>query len=113
MLCRQVMKCDFDSNTDDKLRYQLVVGDYKEDVRRRLLANENLTLQSEMNIIALEEQVEKDTSLFNRLRASNEVSPRIEEAQQVSHVKNQNIKTATKKESKCYRCGCPHDNPQG
>lgn len=39
VLRRQVRKCDFGQSID-MLRYQLVVGVSKEDVRRTLLANE-------------------------------------------------------------------------
>lgn len=42
------------------LRDQLVVGIFKEDTRRRLLADNKLTLQRATELVSIEEQVEED-----------------------------------------------------
>lgn len=62
------MKCEFGTTIDGMLRYQLVIGLRREDIRRRLLAKDKLNLQKAIDIISVEEQVEKEASYFKRLR---------------------------------------------
>lgn len=64
------MRCDFSLGTDDMLRDQVVVRVFGEDVRRRLLANEKLTLQSATDQIMLDKSVEIDFNYFHKLHSS-------------------------------------------
>lgn len=58
------MKCDYDSAVDEMLRDQLVVGVFREDIRRRLLADSKLTLKHATDLIAIEEHVDKYSHLL-------------------------------------------------
>lgn len=67
ILRRQIMKYDFGPQTDNLLRDQIVVGVFREDVRRRLLANEKLSLQGAIDLLTLEEEVENDARYFHKI----------------------------------------------
>lgn len=76
-LRRQVMPYDYDSTLDTMLSDQLVVGIHREDIRRSLLADANLTLQRVLEIISVEEQVDKNATYFHQLHeASSKTRPK-------------------------------------
>lgn len=56
-LGKRATKCDYGDSLNDILRDQLVVGVFREDIRRRLLADHNLTLEKAINTITVDEQV--------------------------------------------------------
>lgn len=68
------MKCDYGSSMEEMIRDQLVMGIKREDIRRRLLANEKLILQKAIHVISIEEQLEKEVSYFQRLILQSENS---------------------------------------
>lgn len=64
-----------------------------------------LALQSAIDIIALEEQVDKYTKLFHRLRASRETTTSVDEVQ-ISNNKNQSGKSITNNKRIFLSLGC-------
>lgn len=77
------MRCDFGAAVDDILRDQLVVSIFLEDIRRRLLTDDKLTLQRSIDLVNIEEDMERDSTLFHRLRPQFERSLQIEAIQQL------------------------------
>lgn len=67
------MLCTLNEGLEKALRDQIVIGVYKDDTRKRLLANTNLTLQKALDLISIEEQVEKDAQCFHNPRTSQDV----------------------------------------
>ena len=57
--------CNFDDFLNDALRDRLVCGLNKESIRRRLLAEADLTFQKACEIAQAMEMVEKDASALN------------------------------------------------
>lgn len=66
-LQKQALKCEFGGAIDDMPRDQLVIGIGREDIRRKLLANDKLTMSKVIEVINIEDEVEKDSSYFRRV----------------------------------------------
>lgn len=60
-LKRQAILYEYGNNLDETICDQLVVGIYDERVRKRLLADPNLSLEKAIELMSIEEQVERDT----------------------------------------------------
>lgn len=54
-LKKQAVKC----NLDDRLRDQIVIGVFDDITRKRLLSNSKLDLERAIEVLEIEEQVER------------------------------------------------------
>lgn len=106
------MKCDCGEVLDEMLRDQLVVGVFREDIRRKLLADHKLTLKRAVQITEIEEQVDKDSHMFHRLHNKMSTGQHIEHIQKTDDSTKQVRKTTANNKRICYKCGGFHDDQQ-
>lgn len=59
------MKCEFGSVLDDMIRDQIVIGIFRDRTHRRLLLDAKLTLEKPLELITVEEQVDRDFTSFH------------------------------------------------
>lgn len=85
-----------------------MLGVFREDVRRRLLSNQKLTLQGVIDKLTLEERVDKDAHYFNKIRPSNRSFSKRDDLNEISR----NLLKFNEQQKKgkyiCYRCGGTH-----
>lgn len=103
-LRNQAMECSFAEVMDDMLRDHVVAGIKHDDTTKMLLLNENLTVQKALEIINIDEQLEKDTTYFKRLGRDDTSEACVGEIKQSKSVnKYSNTKNTARK--LCKRCG--------
>lgn len=92
------------------MRDQIVIGVYKEDTRRRLLANSTLILQKAVDALLIDDRVEKDVSYFWNLH-NQQHTMSINKQQQKSNWKVKKYRdNIDHKTRKCYQCGKTHED---
>lgn len=85
-LRKQAMKCSYGDALDEMLRDQLVVGIFREDIRRKLSSYHKLTLERAIEVINIEEQVDEGSYLFHKLHDSMSFSQTVKQIQNLKQI---------------------------
>lgn len=109
-LRRQAMRCDYGSSLYSMLRDQLVVGVYLEDIRRRLLADPKLALQRALDIINVEDQVDKNATYFHQLHGNSSRTREIFQIHSETNGQKKLVQQHYNRKRVSYRCGGLHKN---
>lgn len=106
----QLLKCDYDDLADSLLRYKIVIGILCEEVRKKLLSEADLTLDSANNLCRANERASKhlDEMQEREQRIIDSVKTKSTKSKSNLTKPKSSNHTSDDEQFSCKRCGTDH-----
>lgn len=108
----QIKKCNFGEISDSLLVDKIIIGITNEDLRKKLLTEENLTLERAVNACKVNEQASLQLNNMTSNKTVESVSTKKHNHNRTSHGSHNDAKKQGNEDFDCNRCGTKHGRKQ-